>query len=146
MIGSTPICPTHLWYLAKNNKQFKIIKKMKKTELQLLLKDLCARVPYGVKCNVDGRIRLLTGVQSDGTLKFKSSKLSFSIKECCIKPYLYPIKNMTKIDFLKFCSITADDTMLLVKKQIDFLEEHNYDHGHLIEHDLAIDATDLDIY
>ena len=59
---------------------------MTKEEKQLLLIDLCARLPYGVMCNVfNGKY--------DEDMKLSPSLLSWDIND--IKPYLRPMSSMT---------------------------------------------------
>ena len=69
---------------------------MTQEEKQLLLKDLCARLPYGVVVNVEG------DSDFDGCLRPYTSKLSLGLLQkylghsFSILPYLRPISSMTE--------------------------------------------------
>ena len=74
---------------------------MEQKDKELLLKDLCARLPYGVKCKVSynsGVINdadaTLYGMDKDGFLMF--DEIGGDHREFLCKPYLYPISSMTK--------------------------------------------------
>lgn len=59
---------------------------MTNKEKDLLLKDLCARLPYGVNCEV------FNGKYNED-MKLSQSILSFGVEN--IKPYLRPMESMT---------------------------------------------------
>ena len=62
---------------------------------ELLLKDLCARLPYGVIVNVDG----ISNVRLDSVSWYEEvsvddgSTILYHISE--VKPYLFPLSSMT---------------------------------------------------
>ncbi len=75
---------------------------MKKENKELLLKDLCARLPYGVICNTpegDGHlcsiIQTIFGTEYGINIK-ATERDYFNDKEVCIKPYLRPMSSMTE--------------------------------------------------
>lgn len=150
---------------------------MKQEDKDLLLKDLCARVPYGVKVNV-------TPVPSE-----EYKHISFNAKIVCIdvdyigvlsdngfvlqqdivevKPYLYPLSSMTEeqkkelkdmgwsfdnfeINNINECLGTYREYEYVSHSYcftlIDWLNKKHFDYHRLIEKDLAIDATELNIY
>ena len=77
---------------------------MKHEDKELLLRDLCARLPYGVKCQIKGEedfkpLKLKSFIQGEGFCAFDfdiKENLSLSFKELDeFKPYLFPLKTMT---------------------------------------------------
>ena len=143
---------------------------MTQEQKDLLLKDLCERLPYGVKCTVysDTDIHKLSGVVYEGNpceLYFKE----LDWKECdgyvrveYCKPYLFPLSSMTEeqkkespfessllnafingsISLFEDEELTADD----IVGMLDWLNENHFDYRNLIDKNLAIDATGLNIY
>lgn len=131
---------------------------MTKEEKKLLLKDLCARLPYGVKYNFDGY---------DG-YNYTMGKVSlnavddFPIEN--IKPYLFPMSSMTDKELIEFFQIrgmnlntyelrtfrrrdiTIASTLSSYSRHIDWLNARHFDYRGLIEKGLAIDASGLNIY
>lgn len=146
---------------------------MKQEDKELLLKDLCARLPYGVKCKV---------WYNDKTLDIKSTGIDFytntvnldipgddnaKVYVDNIKPYLFPLSSMTeeqKIECFKGTDIELDEyneiwstfpisnsDIALTNlnnwlKVINWLNKNHFDYRGLIEKGLAIDCTNLNIY
>ena len=140
---------------------------MTQEDKELLLKDLCARLPYGVKCdvgekapytlsrieidNVDGHLLDLSEMK-DGL--YMQAFLSGA------KPYLFPLSSMTEEQYNEFFSYYHNLEMAEVKSSGDYLKaayigddakyswlnSHHFDYRGLIERGLAIDATGLNIY
>ena len=76
---------------------------MTQEQKDLLLKDLCSRLPYGVKCNVgDDKPYTLSGIDIDDKnghlLDFKEKKdgLNMQVYISEVKPYLFPLSSMTE--------------------------------------------------
>ena len=123
---------------------------------ELLLKDLCARLPYKPIVQIDGcGIWNLRGVDHDDSAKLRdrvivwhgendpSSKNSFPIINC--KPYLFPLSSMTEeqqINLTKFVANGINDENILY----DWYNKNHFDYRGLIPMGLAIDATKLNIY
>lgn len=113
---------------------------MTQEEKDLLLKDLCARLPYGVviKYNNDGysAIREL-GLGSLHDFMFDNAEL---------KPYLRPMSSMTDEEIGKYkCLNDALDENYEVHidnayPAFDWLNAHHFDYRGLIEKGLAIEA------
>ena len=89
---------------------------MTQEEKDLLLKDLCARIPYGVKCQCfdEGTIASLTGVKSNTELYF--AELDFKefdgiVKINYCKPYLYPLSSITEAQKEEYYSLADDVTI-----------------------------------
>ena len=113
---------------------------MTQEEQQLLLKDLCARLPYGVKINVNGEEDTLLELGVDtGWVN-----ASYDIED--IKPYLRPISSMTedeKEEYDKLFTIHSQgETYCENWEWIDFMNSHHFDYRGLIEKGLALEAPE----
>lgn len=134
---------------------------MTQEQKDLLLKDLCGRLPYGVKVkfqinevsateekfiyNVDGEYSYITDEKS--YLTFDIIKAFFNNHLDEIKPYLFPLSSMTeeqKSQYSYFLTRIIDgyDASLLV----DWFNKNHFDYRGLIPMGLAIDATDKNVY
>ena len=129
---------------------------MKKEERKLLIKDLTARISYGVICKLDGikDTNLLTKVEFNNTGDAEFSFLwKISIKGhrneyvCSVedfKPYLRPMSSMTEEERKEYCQL-ADSRAFNIfvnprYELIDWLNAHYFDYRGLIEKGLAIKA------
>ena len=143
---------------------------------ELLIKDLCARLPYNVICQVEfkedgkynSKVMLLSGIFTDEAY-FTTKGGSIYSNE--YKPYLFPLSSMTeeqekeiqqiignpdyaciirKTDGLELWLnfIDTDPTIWLdaIFEVQDYLNKNHFDYRGLIEKGLAIDATNLNIY
>ena len=126
---------------------------MRQEDRDLLLKDLCARLPYGVKVNTiqgDFTIIGLTTERVFTTCETEGCHNDFPIE--CVKPYLFPLSSMTEEQkmFLKqqnWCiAISTSGTVETTIEGIDWLNKNHFDYRGLIPMGLAIDATGLNIY
>ena len=117
---------------------------MNKKDKDLLIKDLSARVFYGVKVNIErdfpNNPQIVERVAKDGEI-IVNGILAYDIY--CYKPYLRPMSSMTeeeKEDFgVPFTSeglTTLADTI----ECMDWLNEHCFDYRGLIEKGLALEA------
>ena len=129
---------------------------MTQEEKDLLLKDLCARLPYQPIVQIDGcGMWNLRGVDHDDSSELRdrvivwygenypSSKNSFPIINC--KPYLFPLSSMTEeqqINLTKFVANGINGENILY----DWYNKNHFDYRGLIPMGLAIDATGLNIY
>ena len=126
---------------------------MTQKDKELLLKDLCARLPYGVKVNViyskenASSFRQRVCVEGDNELNTNIIGLH-QHNEIDIKPYLFPLSSMTEKQKHEFESTTIKDGVLTVwtTGTYDWLNENHFDYRSLIEKRLALDATGLNIY
>lgn len=138
---------------------------------ELLLKDLCARLPYGVKVSkvVENwtsdphpirSINLYNIIVEDGEFEDGTPDIDIWDHEE-IKPYLFPLSSMTEEQRKELkvqCDWNdeeADAQSILVLYQkhfvmktdvIDWLNKNHFDYRGLIEKGLALDATGLNIY
>ena len=145
---------------------------MKQEEKDLLLKDLCSRLTYGVKVKFgDSKPALLTVIEHDEFGWQIGSEDEFGGMITIIdnvKPYLFPLSSMTEkqkydfycrfiendCDFDDFKEFYLDNGMwhkLLtslddIEAIIDWFNKNHFDYRGLIEKGLAIDATDKNIY
>ena len=141
---------------------------MTQEQKDILLKDLCARVPYGVKFKHEGRhtigkvLSIYPHRKWAGVIYFDDA--INHPKECDmgdIKPYLFLLSSMTEEqkEFIKnkFCyDWDIDDHPYSLWAQcidigdvddlIDWFHKNHIDYRGLIEKGLAIDATNLNIY
>ena len=123
---------------------------------ELLLKDLCTRLPYGVKCIVT-KSRIEEGQKGDmGKLVCIclegvncTSDIPFFSEFGNFKPYLFPLSSMTEEQKQEYQYITErwmNDPSYSISDSIDWLNKNHFDYRGLIESGLAIDATGLNIY
>lgn len=121
---------------------------MNKEDKALLVKDLCARLPYNVIYQVEfkefgkykSEIMLLSGIFTDEAY-FTTKGGSIYSNE--YKPYLFPLSSITK-KTLEEISAYIDIKNAYVA--VEFFNSHHIDYRGLIEKGLAIDATDKNIY
>lgn len=125
---------------------------------ELLFKDLCARLPYNVICQVEfkengkynSKVMLLSGIFTDEAY-FTTKGGSIYSNE--YKPYLFPLSSMTeeqKKEYRKVCEL---DTEILSKHPMDetpfpalynsqdWLNKNHFDYRGLIPMGLAIAVT-----
>ena len=114
---------------------------------ELLLKDLCERLPYRVKISVNNNIESLQGINVLDNVVEYGSFLSSNIEE--VKPCLFPLSSMTEEQKQEYQYITERwmyDSSYSISDSIDWLNSHHFDYRGLIEKGLAINATGLNIY
>lgn len=137
---------------------------------ELLLKDLCARLPYNVICQVEfkengkynSKVMLLSGIFTDDAY-FTTKGGSIYSNE--YKPYLFPLSSMTKEQLFEvqeimgkneieigdgFLHILDSDrntiSYLEILALLEWFYKNHFDINGLIPMGLAIDATGLNIY
>ena len=123
---------------------------MKQEDKDLLLKDLCARLPYAVKGNFQNSDdKLLRSI----TITYGNLKPNGMVMTGDIKPYLFPLSSMTEEQEMEydatFDTIVYEDgrkDSVMTYKSFDWLNKNNFDYRGLIPMGLAIDATNLNIY
>ena len=127
---------------------------MTQEEKDLLLKDLCARLPYGVKVesvfiNPDTKEHKSCGIEvfnATSLLMIRDGLGEF-------KPYLFPLSSMSeeKIEELLDIVIPTNNGSGVIEesnigKYMDWCYKNHLDVNSLIQKGLAIDATGLNIY
>ena len=120
---------------------------MKIEDKQLLLKDLCARLPYNVIVHLEyDENTSITREMGLGSLH----DIMFDCAEG--KPYLRPMSSMTEEEIIEFNNIPSTKNYTIIKddlpwdivnyKQIDWINAHHFDYRGLIEKGLAIEAPE----
>jgi len=117
---------------------------MTQEEKQLLLKDLCARLPYGVIVHrySDNCYSDKCDISIDNVDDFVYF-LEYSEGEE-FKPYLRPMGSMTeeeKEELYQKTGFKVDDYILGLSA-IDWLNAHHFDYRSLIEKGLALEAPE----
>lgn len=110
-----------------------------------LLKDSCARIPYGVKCQCFGRIGTIRSIDTFGNTEVEGFNGSIVIDVSHVKPYLFPMSSMTKEQKIMIRAL-QDMGPSHYHSIIDHYNEWHLDYRGLIEKGLANDATGLNIY
>ena len=122
---------------------------------ELLLKDLCTRLPYGVKCIVT-KSRIEEGQKGDmGKLVCIClegvnciSDIPFFSEFGNFKPYLFPLSSMTEEQEKEYNNLNCYELGCFphTEEALDYLIKNHFDYRGLIEMGLAINATGLNIY
>ena len=145
---------------------------MTQEDKEILLKDLCARLPYGVKLGFyasaikQTHICTLLGLepQEDEPVIAKTENGSFYMLAGNVKPYLFPLSSMTEEQKQEFLSVAGyeireedcgrhtetyyydmvghEHNFYPNCDAIDWLNAHHFDYRGLIEKGLALDATE----
>ena len=127
---------------------------MKREDVKLLIEDICARMPYGLKCFISeiNGVRKIAAIHYDcentlfDFLDESNTQYEYQLYKSEFKPYLIPESNMSfeqeeeRHDICKYHLIGYEP------KLIDFYNKHHIDYRGLIEKGLALDATGLNIY
>ena len=127
-------------------------------EKELLLQDLSARLPYGVKVKTNNINILKLGTHT------RVGEYVTDVIEPC-KPYLFPMSSMTKEQKREYHQSTSKDIDMLqdvileringednnnkhaiAYNGIDWLNANHFDYRGLIPMGLAIDCTNLNVY
>lgn len=125
---------------------------MKQEDKELLFKDLCTRLPYGIICNTpkgDGHLCSInqTIFGTEYGVNIQATKRNyFNDREEIIKPYLRPMNSMTKEEKNEYDSFFNLDYGYMdagaVFDVIDWINAHYFDYRDLIEKGLAIAVTE----
>ena len=145
---------------------------MTREQKDLLLKDICARLPYGVKVRYSSYEKFITCTLQ--AIDYVYNNVDLWSKEACfnpvniskIKPYLFPLSSMTeeqwnnapRVNLTNFtfeslkcgcftlASYTCENDLNDLVEFINWLIKNHFDIYGLIPMGLAIDATGLNIY
>lgn len=119
---------------------------------ELLLKDLCSRLPYG------------TMVYAQNADDWYDDEISTQVlsdvinEDYIVKPYLFPLSSMTEEQKKEYDSIIYHNVELHCERYYDvidvdcyeelhdFYNKNHFDYRSLIPLGLVIDATNLNIY
>lgn len=124
---------------------------MAQEDKELLLIDLCARVPYHVRC----KIWLKDGTTEEGLLDLEHNygdvlQDAFYYNEIKdIKPYLRPMSSMTEEEAMEYANCgniianSPQNNYLIPNPNcVDWLNAHHFDYRGLIKKGLAIEAPE----
>lgn len=140
---------------------------MKQEHKELLLKDLCSRLPYGVKVDVSYSkgcaSSLRSKICSEGVSKMDTLIFwIFQEGEVHLKPYLFPLSKMKEeqkeeLDKITYGSVSIGESFFYdlyncskistgdIINIIDWLNKNHIDYRGLIRRGLAVDATGTNI-
>ena len=112
---------------------------MTQEEKLLLFKDLCARLPYGVICQLSYKTTSITEKLGLGGLGH------FIVGDMAVKPYLRPMSSMTEEEEDEYMIARQKDIAeayihTTPQNAIDWLNSHHFDYRGLIEKGLALEA------
>lgn len=128
---------------------------MKQEDKELLLKDLCARLPYGVcykhftwddERGEECIAAQIYSINSDGYVKNCYDDETVYIDE--VRPYLFPLFSMTEEQEKEYNDLNCYELGCFphTEDALDYLIKNHFDFRCLISKGLAIDATGLNIY
>ena len=133
---------------------------MTQEEKDLLLRDISARLPYGVKGRVTSRdcnnrecefVATIDGKLYDRFAVYQESWFD----NVTIKPYLFPLSSMTEeqkqelyhlVEETAFQIIHSEDGSPQPHIAMDWYNKNHFDYRGLIEEGLVLNATGLNIY
>lgn len=114
---------------------------------ELLIKDLCARLPYGVKIEITWWV-MGEGTYMNTTLEPDHIDQLLNDDDTEIKPYLRSMSSMTKEEEEEYNNIDnrayscpKDYAHIPAKDRIDWLLKNHFDFRGLIPKGLAIEVT-----
>ena len=141
---------------------------MTQEDKEILIQDLCGRLPYGVKAYIKKWSKLdrkyYEGVYTVESIDTSLNTIIADSERSCvevivgyddyeIKPYLLPMSSMTeeqKVIYGDLCysiiQSLAKNMQSELNELINWLNANHFDYRGLIEKGLAIDATNLNIY
>ena len=120
---------------------------------ELLLKDLCGRLPYGVKISVNDKVETLQGIDILDNVVEYDSFLSSDIEE--VKPYLFPLSSMTDeqkkeynrwkheipVSHYEYGDVVEEIELFDSPESFEYLIKNHFDYHGLIPMGLAIEVT-----
>ncbi len=137
---------------------------MTQKEKILLLQDLCARLPYDVKCCYDilsGEIKIDTLICINKVIIGQGIYWDFYFENCdedipleTVKPYLRPLSSMTEEEKKEYGKVCELDTEILANHTMngepfpalynsqDWLNKNMFDYRGLIPMGLALEAPE----
>ncbi len=125
---------------------------MKQEDKELLLKDLCARLPYKVKISANNNTATLCGIDENVVIARQDRRrykeefiLAVGNDVDIVKPYLRPMSSMTEEEKkiydhrleCMFYDNAYDDAFA-----IDWLNSNHFDYRGLIDKGLALEAPE----
>jgi hypothetical protein len=125
---------------------------MTQKDKELLLKDLCARLPYETRVRYTYAFAGAVGINKysdEGTLYYDKLQ-DFSLpnvgyerrRVVYILPYLRPMSSMTEEEKEEYQAFFNYDGVEYPEEYIDWLNAHHFDYRGLIEKGLALEAPE----
>lgn len=109
---------------------------------QLLIKDLCARLPYHLLGrDAFGKTREMKVIYPTGTIIAQEID-GENCSSCGFIPYLRPMSSMTKDERYEYNNLCIKNSSQDTAKSIDWLNAHHFDYRGLIEKGLALEAPE----
>lgn len=119
---------------------------MTKEQKELVLKDICARLPHGVHVEISWEYSKADIYTSSEYYEFPNidSLLNIFWDEKCvsIRPYLRPMSSMTEEETKEYAEIWANRKPYMPGGTVDFFNAHHLDYRGLIPMGLALEATE----
>lgn len=130
---------------------------MKKEDKELILKDICSRLPYNIKCYYEhngtkGHYHKIVGV-FDNVILANGYQLILGIDT--VKIYIRSMSSMTEDERNEYFSVKMRENERValaetyrpeaISEIMDWLNSHHFDYRGLIERGLAIEV-DKDFY
>lgn len=133
---------------------------MTQEDKMLLIKDLLSRLPYAVYVQ---HISGVSGILHDISIYHKYDENDNIYDAICytdffgdgdsiiiehFKPYLFPLSSMTEEQEKEYNNLNCYELGCFphTEEALDYLTKNHFDYRHLIDKNLAIDATGLNIY
>ena len=129
---------------------------MTQEDKDLLLKDLCARLPYNLMVEYKGETYSVLGI-THGRLVLCKPFMSYTLDEHPlvqeVKPYLFPLSSMTeeqRDEYISTCdyqnTYDINNEWIPTLTTFDWCNKNYFDYRGLIPMGLANDCTNLNIY
>ena len=126
---------------------------MTQEDKELLLKDLCARLPYSIKVQYTYRVKDMVwkvlGIEYCRDIRLLCGALTEITTIDKVKPYLRPMSSMTEEEKEEYellanhCIVTSVGFVYIESQTlIDWLNAHYFDYRGLIEKGLALEASE----
>ena len=123
---------------------------MTQEDKELLLKDICARIPNHVKTELHGEVCTVLGYFDDFVMLTSNTPLGQQTNIANIKLYLRPMSSMTEEEKKEYWAFfttdghgfpTDDVDKHKIDEYLDWLNAHHFDFRGLIPKGLAIEVT-----
>ena len=130
---------------------------MEKQDKEILIRFMCECQPYGMNCDVHGRVRVLRYVDTKkGTACFESKfgvgyvPQEYPIEE--VKPFVRPLKSLTDDEFSEIKSTlistpsNIEESLAMIDKWILFVRRKHIDYLGLLEKGLGVSTEAFNPY
>lgn len=126
---------------------------MTQEDKELLLKDICARIPNHVKAELHGEVCTVLGYFDDFVMLTSNTPLGQQTNIANIKLYLRPLSSMTSDEKMEWFQIRQNHCKMsgfnALRERADFTSEslgwlnaHHFDYRGLIPIGLALEAKE----